>query len=155
MINYSVLTVGQLKDQNLKAIEDEFLKRLSSNSLFQLKIYEVKSQSEDLEKESKDIHQKLFDLKLLGHSEIFLMKENGLEFSSSSFSEFLFQDSMRQKHVVFIFGGAKGHGPHVLKLKHRSLSLSQMTFPHMVARVLLVEQLYRAVCIQTKHPYHK
>ena len=62
-------------------------------------------------------------------------------------------DSTRE--VAFVIGGAFGLGPGVMERADRTLSLSSATLPHQLARLLLVEQLYRAGTILRKEPYHK
>ena len=58
------------------------------------------------------------------------------------------------RDVVFVIGGAHGHSPEFLAKAHERWSLSNLTFPHRVARLLLVEQLYRALSILANEPYH-
>jgi 23S rRNA (pseudouridine1915-N3)-methyltransferase len=53
-----------------------------------------------------------------------------------------------------MIAGAEGFSSEVLKLCQERLSLSELTFPHKLARIILVEQLYRAQTIRTGHPYH-
>jgi 23S rRNA (pseudouridine1915-N3)-methyltransferase len=57
--------------------------------------------------------------------------------------------------LAFLIGGADGHSDELLKRCALVLSFGPMTFPHMLARVLLAEQLYRAQQIQAGHPYHR
>lgn len=57
--------------------------------------------------------------------------------------------------VVFVIGGADGLSPEVLARADRTLSLGAMTWPHLLVRVLLAEQLYRAQAILQGHPYHR
>jgi len=57
--------------------------------------------------------------------------------------------------LSFIIGGADGHGERVLKKANHRLSLGAMTWPHMLVRGMLMEQLYRAHSILTNHPYHR
>ncbi|MBX6322088.1 MAG: 23S rRNA (pseudouridine(1915)-N(3))-methyltransferase RlmH, partial [Rhodospirillaceae bacterium] len=57
--------------------------------------------------------------------------------------------------VAFLVGGADGHGEAATRRADLVLSLGRMTWPHMLVRVLLAEQLYRAQCILTGHPYHR
>ena len=57
--------------------------------------------------------------------------------------------------VVFAIGGADGHGQEVLSRADLKLALGAMTWPHQIARILLAEQVYRAMTIQSGHPYHR
>lgn len=57
--------------------------------------------------------------------------------------------------VVFVIGGADGLHGRVLAAAHETLSLSALTFPHMLVRVILAEQLYRAWTLLEGHPYHR
>ena len=57
--------------------------------------------------------------------------------------------------LAFLVGGPDGHGPDVLARSDLMLSLGPMTWPHMLARAMLAEQLYRAVTILANHPYHR
>jgi len=59
------------------------------------------------------------------------------------------------RNLAFIIGGADGHGDAVLKAARHKLSLGHMTWPHMLVRGLLMEQLYRAHSILSGHPYHR
>lgn len=61
----------------------------------------------------------------------------------------------RWPQPTFIIGGAEGHDPDVLKTAHHVLSLGPMTLAHALAYLVLMEQLYRAQCIRTHHPYHR
>ncbi len=61
----------------------------------------------------------------------------------------------RSKPLCFVIGGAEGLDQVVLRRADRSLSLGTLTWPHMLARVLLAEQLYRARSITAGHPYHR
>ncbi len=61
----------------------------------------------------------------------------------------------RWPQPTFIIGGAEGQDPDLLKTAHHVLSLGPMTMAHALAFLVLMEQLYRAQCIRTHHPYHR
>lgn len=86
---------------------------------------------------------------------VILMDEFGKEFTSIGFSE-LIQQQLNSgiKTLVFVIGGAYGFSQEVFARAQRKISLSQMTFPHLLARLIFVEQLYRAFTILRKEPYH-
>lgn len=83
------------------------------------------------------------------------LHEKGKLFTSMEFSELLHKlEERHMRKLCFILGGPFGLSPQILSACHMLLSLSPMTFPHEMARVLLVEQLYRAHAILAKLPYH-
>lgn len=91
---------------------------------------------------------------------LFVLDEHGKAISSKAFAATLGRlkdDSLRE--AWFLIGGADGHGPAVREAlargRAKSLSLGPATWPHMLARVMICEQLYRAVTILTNHPYHR
>jgi len=92
---------------------------------------------------------------LINHKKetIFLLDERGMYMTSHQFASFLEKNTMH--HSCFIVGSATGFPQDLLEVPHIKISLSTMTFPHELARILLMEQIYRAQQILTRHPYHK
>ncbi|PVB60711.1 23S rRNA (pseudouridine(1915)-N(3))-methyltransferase RlmH [Labrenzia sp. 011] len=85
-----------------------------------------------------------------------VLDENGRNLSSPAFSRTL--ETWKNDGVpdiVFAIGGADGHGGEVLARADLRLALGAMTWPHQIARILLAEQIYRAMTIQSGHPYHR
>lgn len=146
-----LLSVGKLKDKNLLELEKNYKKRITSFKFF---IHELKTHEENLNLEAKEVLKKLTELQAKPENTI-LLEEKGKQFKSKSFSGWLYKNLEHQAKVFFIIGGASGHGESVKKSSRQSISLSLMTFPHQVARILLVEQIYRAETIFLNHPYHK
>ena len=84
------------------------------------------------------------------------LDEGGRTRSTSSFAEWLGAHRDRDpRRLVFVVGGASGLAPEVLARAEEILSLSPMTFPHQVARLLLIEQVYRALSVQAGLRYHR
>ncbi len=84
------------------------------------------------------------------------LDERGEELTSEELSRKVVQEAMvRGKDLVFLIGGAEGLSDAVRARANRVLSLSRMTLPHRLARVVLLEQLYRALAIARGEPYHK
>ncbi len=84
------------------------------------------------------------------------MDERGKTLSSRKFSSLL--AGLRDegvRDVAFLIGGADGHLPEIRQQAHHTLSLGPLTLPHMLARVVLAEQLWRAAAIASGHPYHR
>jgi len=84
------------------------------------------------------------------------LDERGKQFSSLKFADFLKNIQVQGvSSIVFLLGGADGHCDKVLTKADFLLSMGEFTWPHMLARVMLVEQLYRVQQIIKGHPYHR
>jgi len=83
-----------------------------------------------------------------------LFDEKGKSLSSMQWADF-FKTQVGNAHIDFVIGGAAGVSDEVRKAAGRTWRLSDLTLPHQLARVLVVEQLYRAFSIIQGHPYHK
>lgn len=87
---------------------------------------------------------------------IVALDERGLELSSQGFAKQFSQwRESGSGDIVFMIGGASGHGDIVRERAHFLLSLGPMTWPHMIVRALIAEQIYRATLILAGHPYHR
>jgi len=84
------------------------------------------------------------------------LDERGAEHTSEKFAAQIarWRDASGAR-LAFALGGADGHGADFLATVNAKLSLGRMTWPHLLARVMLMEQLYRAHTILTGHPYHR
>lgn len=84
------------------------------------------------------------------------MDETGREMPSRSFANWLGETKDQGcRDLVFAIGGADGHCPGFLERSDWQLSLGKMTWPHMLVRLMLAEQIYRAVSLLANHPYHR
>ncbi len=160
MLGITVITLGKLKEKYLRDACDEYKKRLGT--LCKLKIFELDpvklsdnpSQTEidkALEKESKDIFSKIPQ-----GAKVVSMCIEGKQMPSEKLSKF-FEDTAVSGcgEIVFIIGSSFGLDDSVKKRSDVRLSMSEMTFPHQLARVMLLEQIYRAFMISNSSKYHK
>jgi 23S rRNA (pseudouridine1915-N3)-methyltransferase len=86
---------------------------------------------------------------------LILLDENGKEYTSVQFSEFIQQQlNSGIKNVVLVVGGPYGFSDEMYKRANGKISLSKMTFSHQMIRLFFVEQLYRAMTILKNEPYH-
>ena len=83
------------------------------------------------------------------------LDESGQQLSSPELSRFLSEAQRSSRDLLFAIGGDQGIGEEALRRSQLKLSISRMTLPHRLARLVLVEQLYRAFTIQRGEPYHK
>jgi 23S rRNA (pseudouridine1915-N3)-methyltransferase len=149
MKSIHLIVVGKLKDKNLDVLESDYLKRIKNPSL---KIHEVKSCEERLDEEASEVIKKIDSI---GRGHIVLLAEKGISFDSPQFSKWLYTHLETHQNIFFVIGGASGHGQAIQEKANECISLGKMTYPHKLARLLFVEQIYRAGTIKEGHPYHK
>jgi len=91
-----------------------------------------------------------------GNAPVALLDAAGRELTSEEFARWLGREMQSgRKELVFLLGGAEGFPEETKKKADRLLSLSKLTMPHELARVVLLEQLYRAFALLREHPYPK
>lgn len=156
-----LLTVGRLKEDYWKAAAAEYVKRLSA--AFPVEIVELPDEkcpenSSDKEKEKiLAVEGERILSRIPGDSACVVTLEiAGKQTGSEGFAE-LINDVIRSGTgtLVFVIGGSLGLHPSVSAKSRHRLSLSRMTFPHQMTRVILLEQIYRAMKILRGEPYHK
>lgn len=155
-MNIKLLAIGKTDNKNLQALIEEYTKRLGFYIKFDLDIIpDIKNAKNLSESEQKIKEGQLILNKLSPTDYLILLDENGKEFSSIGFSEFL-QKKMNSglKTIVFVIGGPYGFSDEVYQKAEGKVSLSQMTFSHQMIRLFVIEQIYRAYTILNNEPYH-
>ena len=155
-MNIKLLAIGKTDNKNLKALIEEYTKRLGFYIKFDLDIIpDIKNAKNLSESEQKIKEGQLILNKLSPTDYLILLDENGKEFSSIGFSEFL-QKKMNSglKTIVFVIGGPYGFSEEVYQKAEGKVSLSQMTFSHQMIRLFVIEQIYRGFTILNNEPYH-
>jgi len=92
---------------------------------------------------------------LSAHDLVVPLDERGEQFSTLELAHWLDRQRGTGERIAFVIGGADGLAPEVLARGRRCWSLSRLTLPHALVRIVLVEQLYRAVSVLAGHPYHR
>ena len=160
MYNITILCVGKLKEKFYIEASAEYIKRLSRYcklNLVELKeerLPENPSQAEidaALAKEADSIRAKLPS----GASIVAMCIEGKLRSSTEMADMVSFWGQTGSKNLVFVIGGSFGLHPSIKQAAWAKLSMSPMTFPHHLARVMLLEQIYRAFQIMDGTKYHK
>jgi 23S rRNA (pseudouridine1915-N3)-methyltransferase len=145
--------VGKTSDKYLEEGILNYFKRIkkhTSFSLAEIRTKKTKNKSDQIDYEGSQIIQKI-----KAQDYVILLDERGNSKSSIELARYLEKISIQShKRVIFIIGGAYGFSEAVREKSHYSLSLSAMTFPHDLVRVLFLEQLYRAFTITNGLPYH-
>jgi 23S rRNA (pseudouridine1915-N3)-methyltransferase len=155
-----IAAVGRLKDGPERALADHYAKRLTqtgrSLGLSPFEILETpEGRGDNVQVRQSDEAARL--LKLSAGCEVLVaMDESGRAVSSRTFAGLIAKHRDRGvQGLGFMIGGADGHGPEAITRAAFKLSLSPMTLPHGLARIVLAEQLYRATTILAGHPYHR
>lgn len=138
----------------LQAGMDEYLKRLPSN--FKLELIEVPPvRSTGPADAARRREADRIRAAIPARRRIIALDERGITMSSAGFARRV-QSCMEQAtDLAFIVGGADGLDPSITDSAHETWALSTLTLPHWLARLLLVEQLYRSATIIANHPYHR
>jgi 23S rRNA (pseudouridine1915-N3)-methyltransferase len=103
---------------------------------------------------SKAEEEKRF-LDRLGDDYLVALDEHGKSRTTLELAKWLGERLLDGRHLSFVIGGPDGLGPGILKQANYRWSLSALTFPHAMVRVMLAEQLYRAHSVLQNHPYHR
>jgi 23S rRNA (pseudouridine1915-N3)-methyltransferase len=98
--------------------------------------------------------EKLF-CKALNNKDYIVLDKGGVQVTSEQLSAILNQLQEKQGQAWLIIGGADGLSPPMLKNAHRKIAFGNVVWPHQLVRGMLMEQLYRAQCIDDGHPYHR
>lgn len=156
----SIVAIGRLKDGPERQLMARYVTLLDglgrSCGIGPLAVTELpEARGGDVTKRTSDEAQRL--LKAAGAADVIvLLDEYGKATSSLQFAQSIREDrDGGVKSIAFLIGGADGHGAEAKAAAHRRLSLSSLTLPHGLARIVLTEQLYRAVSIVAGHPYHR
>ena len=152
----TLLMVGQTNQKYLKEGVDLYAARLKHYIDFKLEVIPDIKKGKNMSFEQHKIKEgELILSKKSSYKEIHLFDENGKQMSSIEFAEFI-QKKMASglKELVFVVGGPYGFSDEVYQHASASVSLSRMTFSHQLARLLCVEQFYRAFTILKGEPYH-
>ena len=160
MREITLICVGKLKEKFLISACEEYIKRLGAYT--RMEVIEVPEARIDqnpsraqIDKELED-EARLIEQKIPKNAKIVAMCIEGKGCSSTEFSKRIFDMGVEgTSKLCFIIGGSNGLSPRIKSQAEWKLSMSEMTFPHHLARVMLLEQIYRAFQIGTGGSYHK
>ena len=162
-MNINIITIGKLKENYLKLMQDEYLKRISKFAkinIYELKEEELKDESEvNIEKakniEGERILEQIDKIKDT-NKQIYLLCIEGKEYDTLGLKSEINNHMINGiSTIIFVIGGSYGISDSVKNKYKYHLSFSKLTFPHQVFRCMLLEQIYRVFKIINNEPYHK
>ena len=151
-----LIAIGKTDSVFLQDLIKEYENRLKHYIKFELDIIaDIKNVKNLSETQQKEKEGGLILKKLNATDVLILLDENGKQFGSVEFSDYL-QKKMNSgiKQLVLVIGGPYGFSDAIYTKAQAKISLSKMTFSHQMVRLFLVEQLYRAFTILKNEPYH-
>lgn len=148
-----IICVGKIKEKYLKEAIDEYMKRICKYT--KIEIIEVNdldklNTNAILKKEGESILKNITDKDYVITLEIEGLKMNSIELANKIDSTFSINSN-----IAFVIGGSYGLSEEVKKRSNFKLSFSDLTFPHQLFRVILLEQIYRVFKIINNESYHK
>ena len=130
----TIYAIGKIKKTWIKDGIDQYKKRMPELIINDLKTFNIKNLRSN-------------------NNIIICLSEEGKQFNSVELCSFLL--SFKNKKINFLIGDTDGISSDIKKNSDLILSLSPLTFPHELARLILIEQIYRAVSISNNSPYHR
>lgn len=159
-MNIDIIVIGDIKEKYLKDAIKEYEKRLRPYA--NISIVELSEEKLANNPSDKDIDQAMEKegqailAKINPRSYVIPLCIEGKQMDSEKFSEKIGDITLEgYSHITFVIGGSNGLSKEVKSRADHKLSFSKMTFPHQLMRVILLEQIYRAVRIMKNEPYHK
>ncbi len=160
LISVTVIALGKLKEKYMREFSEEYQKRLSAYCKLNIVELTPKPLSDNpsgneiknaLAAEAQQIKQKI-----PSNSYVFSMCIEGRQSPSEGFSRKLSEIAVNGKsNIVFVIGSSFGLSDEIKNISDFKFSMSEMTFPHQMARIMLLEQIYRAFQISNGGKYHK
>jgi len=155
-----IAAIGRLKDDGERALIARYMKRVSSGKVVGIAPVSIEelSESRAAETNARQADEAARLLHLTADCDFrIVLDERGRQMTSVEFARTLgARRDAGVKSMALLIGGPDGHPASLTgKAAHMTLSLGPMTLPHGLARVVLVEQVYRAITILSGHPYHR
>ena len=160
MLHVDIIAIGSIRELFYQQACQEYLKR--NSKYYRIRVIEVKEESLPSEPSPKQIRDGIDKetqrLQVQTKANTFLvgLSPKGSKFDSLGFAKLLGQISLKGfSHCTFAIGGSFGLSDNFLQHCHQHLSFSELTFPHQLFRVILLEQLFRSAKINHGETYHK
>lgn len=150
----TILSIGKFDRSSYGELFEFYQKRLKWK--IELRELDFKASKSFEDNKIKDQEAKLLIKYFDNFSKIIALDETGKQYSSNEFAKTLNEMNINgDSNIAFVIGGAYGLSAEIKAKANILMSLSKLTFPHLMVRVLLIEQIYRASTIISNHPYHK
>ncbi len=151
VIKLKLIYIKNNKTKYIQDFENVLIQRMQS--LIDIKMVPLSHKKKfRYDKELINYEGDLINNELKGDNRFFCFDKKGEKFTSEKFSRIIFSQN---KNINFIIGGAYGLCNEIKMRSQKVISFSDMEFSHEIFRLMVLEQIYRAKCIYTNHPYHQ
>ncbi len=159
-MSVTILAVGRMKEKPYRMMADEYMKRLSRYGKFEEvelpDLPEPANSSPAIERQIREKEGEAILSRIRPGSHVIALTIPGKQWDSPGLSRHMDELMTRgASDITFVIGGSLGLSEQVIARAEEEMSMSKMTFPHQLARVMLMEQLYRAMKIRAGERYHK
>ena len=150
-----LLLTGKTTDSHVQALIDDYSERIMRYMSFSVGVVnEPRGMANMSQQQVKDREGDAIMKHIEPGDYVVLLDEKGIEMSSREMASWLQKRQMAGRRIVFVIGGPYGFSSQIYSRADAKLSLSRLTFPHQLVRVIFTEQLYRACTILKGEPYH-
>ncbi len=151
-----LIQTGKTTDRNISEVAELYRSRINKYSVFEIITLPDQKNTRNMSVEEQKLKEGKKMLQAISSDDyIILLDEKGKEMKTIEFSGLMEKNFMLpRKRIVFMIGGPWGFSDEIFQRADMILSLSKMTFPHQLVRLLFLEQLYRVFTIIKGEPYH-
>ena len=151
----SIVAVGQKVPGWAQEAWDDYAKRFPPELKVELKAVKTEPRASKTRETLLAAERQRIEAAIARGTHVVALDERGTALTTKALAERLTSWQGEGQDVALVIGGPDGLDPEFRRLAHERIRLSDLTLPHAMVRVLLIEQLYRAWSIQTGHPYHR
>ncbi len=151
----TLLTVGKTTDPRLASLIEDYRQRLTHYVPFEWVVLpDLKNAKALSEEQVKAAEGEMILRALTPSMDVVLLDEHGKEMRSVEYADWIQKKMSSGRDLTLVIGGPYGFSPAVYERANGKLSISQMTFSHQMIRIMVIEQIYRAMTILRGEPYH-
>ena len=152
MSKINIISVGNFrKNSEYQTLFEEYRKRIK----WDINLIETKKFMDNNIEQQKQLEAKEIIKHINSNYKTIILDERGNIISTTDFATTCNKYFITNGGINFIIGGSNGLSTEILQMPHYKLSFGKMVFPHLMVRVMLMEQLYRIYTLNIGHPYHK
>ena len=153
-MNFKIIYISSEKNSNIEILVNNYIKKIKH--LADIDLFKIHNKNKTKKNKFNVDYESNLIINQLSKNDInILLDEKGDVYETIKFSKFIQEKFLySSKKIVFIIGGAYGFNKELKKTVQKKISLSKLTFTHDMARVILIEQIYRALTVIKNIPYH-